>query len=106
MSGIYAADGSINITVVDGSSYTGLYAADGSFNVVLAPGSSPVGAYAPCGALYVTATPGTSVPLRAADGSLYVNDTGSGFNIGQRVTVVSGSLHPGGSGVYFYYLGF
>jgi len=54
MSGFYAADGSINISVVDGSTYTGLYAANGSINVVLAPGTGNVGAYAPCGGWWVT----------------------------------------------------
>ncbi len=72
MSGLYAADGSMNVTVVSGLSFTGLYAADGSINVIISPGSSFVGAYHPCGAWYVTVSPGTLVPIRAPDGSLYV----------------------------------
>jgi hypothetical protein len=91
---LYAADGSLNVTVVAGSSYTGLYAADGSLNVIAAPGGSYVGAYHACGALYVTpVTDNTLRSIRAADGSLYVTNTGMpGKNQGQPVTVVSGSL--------------
>lgn len=90
----YAANGSINVSVVSGTSYTGGYAADGSMNVILAPGSSYVGAYHPCGAHYVTLSPGTLVPIRAPDGSLYVTTTGGmpPINSGQPVTVVSGSF--------------
>jgi hypothetical protein len=88
----FAADGSWNVTVVDGSTYTGLHASDGSYNVIKSPGNAYVGATHPCGALYVTTSPGTLVPLRAPDGSLYVQNAGSFINSGQPVTVVSGSL--------------
>lgn len=105
--GYYAANGSINISVVDGSTYTGLMAADGSVNVVVSTGSSYVGAYHPCGAWYVTVSPGTLVPLRAPDGSLYVSTAGMpSTNQGQPVTVVSGSLSPGTTGPYYVYLFF
>lgn len=96
--GLYAADGSINVTVVAGNVYTGLYAADGSWNVIKPPGGVYVGAYHPCGALYVTPTPGTLVPIRAPDGSLYVQNTGVLKDSGQPVTVVSGSLFGPGVG--------
>lgn len=97
MAGIYAANGSINVTVVDGTARTGLYAADGSWNVVVATGLTPVGAYHPCGALWVTPVFSitTPLPFRAPDGSMYVVDgTTSGKSVasGQPVTVVSGSL--------------
>lgn len=101
----YAADGSINISVVDGNSYTGLYAADGSINVVVSPGGSQVGIYAPCGAWYVTVSPGTLIPRQAPDGSLYVN-TSLAQDGSQSVTVTSGSLTPGSSGPYYAYLFF
>jgi hypothetical protein len=94
----YAADGSMNVTVVDGLSYTGLHAADGSINVILAPGGTYVGAYHPCGAWYVTVAPVEVTrpnPIRAPDGSLNVS-VSPYTNGGQRVTVVSGSLTPGG----------
>ncbi|SRR6266849_9640215 len=94
----YAADGSINVSVVAGSSLTGRLAADGSLNVILSPGSSQVGATHPCGAAYVTVSPGTLTPLRAPDGSMYVTNTGMPpSDKGQPATVVSGSLFgPGG----------
>lgn len=96
--GLYAANGSINVTVVTGSVYTGLYAPDGSINVIASSGSIYVGAYHPCGAWWVTVSPGTLIPLRAPDGSLYVTNAGMpSSNKGQPVTVVSGSLFgPGG----------
>lgn len=88
-----AADGSINVSVVDGSTFTGLHAADGSVNVVVSDGSVSRGMYHPCGGWWVTVSPGTLVPLRAPDGSLYVSQSGMpSTNFGQPVTVVSGSL--------------
>jgi hypothetical protein len=93
--GLYATNGSINVTVVNGSTRTGAVAADGSWNVILAPGGTFVGAYHPCGARYVTLSPGTFVPIQAPDGSLYVDDVNApSKNTGQPVTVVSGTLHP------------
>lgn len=98
--GLYATDGSLNISVVDGLSYTGVYSADGSVNVIVSDGSTYVGAYHPCGAWWVTVSPGTTTPLRAPDGSLYVN-TSLAKDGSQSVTVVSGSLTPPGSGFYY-----
>lgn len=95
MSGLYAANGSFNITVVDGSTITGVYAADGSINVVVSGGNAGGKAYHPCGAWYVTEASSGPVPIRAPDGSLYVTTT-SNLNQGQRVTVVSGALSGGG----------
>lgn len=93
MAGLYAADGSMNVTVVSGSTYTGIYAADGSRNVIKSPGGTYVGAYHPCGAWYVTTNTSGFVPIRAPDGSLYVTNTGMpSTDQGQPVTVVSGSL--------------
>jgi len=96
MAGYYAADGSMNVTVVDGLTRTGIYAADGSINVVLAPGGTYVGAYHPCGAWWVTVSLGTLTSIRAPDGSLYVSDAstqgGISENSGQPVTVVTGTL--------------
>jgi hypothetical protein len=91
--GIYATDGSINVTVVDGTAFTGLYADDGSWNVILAPGDTFSGAQAACGALYVTVGTGETEEIKAPDGSLYVQETPYTGN-GQRVTVVSGTLTP------------
>lgn len=103
---LYATDGSVNVTVVNGSTSTGIYASDGSINVVVATGGIYLGAYHPCGAWWVTVAPTPSVvpnPLRAPDGSLYVSVTPF-TNGGQHVTVVSGSLTPGGSYIPTYYI--
>lgn len=101
-SGWYASDGSMNVTVVPGTSYTGLHALDGSVNVVLSSGGTYVGAYHPCGAWWVTDNTSTVSSVRAADGSL--NISASPYKTGtQHVTVVSGGIS---SGLYYYYLGF
>lgn len=96
MSGLFANDGSWNVTVVSGSSYTGLMASDGSVNVVASPGNSIVGAYHPCGALYVTKiTSAPSVPsIRAIDGSLNVSTSTYVIPNSQKITVVGGSFGP------------
>lgn len=101
---LYATDGSINVTVVAGSSFTGLYAADGSINVIASSGGSFVGLHHPCGALYVTPITSTSFsPIYAVDGSLNVTNTGMpSKDQGQPVTVVSGSLFgPVVTGAYY-----
>lgn len=87
----YAADGSTNITVVDGSTQTGIYAADGSFNCIVSDGLSFKGRYHPCGAFYVTSSPGGINSSRAPDGSLYVQESPYTSG-GMKVTVVSGVL--------------
>ena len=107
----YAIDGSMNVTVVSGTSYTGLQAADGSINVIVSPGNSYVGLYHPCGAYYVTPVTDTSFrTLYAPDGSLYVTNTGTpSNNQGTPVTVVSGTLFgppPVDNHPTYYILGF
>lgn len=97
MSGIRAADGSLNVTVVSGSSLTGLYAADGSINVVLSPASGYVGAYHPCGAWYVTRVTSGINGYYAADGSMNVAESPYTSTGAVRVTAVSGSLSSGGT---------
>ena len=50
--GVYAADGTINVTILlDENTWTGLYAENGSVNVVDGAG---IGGMSPCGALNVT----------------------------------------------------
>lgn len=90
--GVYAADGSLNVTVVSGSSLTGLYAANGSINVVQAVGTLPCGAYHPCGAWWVTTVTSGLVGYYAADGSMNVAESPYTAHGAVRVTVVSGSL--------------
>lgn len=67
---LYSADGTINTTVVDGSTFTGLYAADGSINVVL-DDTTYKGVYHPCGAFRVNSGTGSSV--YDASGAYYSN---------------------------------
>lgn len=98
---LYAADGSLNITVIAGGTYTGLYAANGSMNVKISPGGFQVGIYSPEGACYVTVIPSSftlPLPFNAPDGSMYISQsTGMGQNPaygsgqGVRVTVVGGT---------------
>lgn len=104
MTGVYASDGSMDITVVSGSTRTGIYAPDGSIYVVVATGLTYVGAYHPCGAWWVTVAPSGVHGIRAPDGSLYVSTTPF-TNGGQRVNVISGSLTSGYVPTY-YILGF
>lgn len=87
-----AADGSINVTVVSGSTRTGVMAADGSLNIIKSAGTSPVGAYHPCGAMYVSLPGAATKSIKAADGSMNVSKSGAYFSGTQRVTVVSGVL--------------
>lgn len=96
-SGVYAQDGSLRVTVVDGSSHVGMYASDGSINVKKSNGSSDRGFYHwASGAVLVTVRSSAGGGVYAPDGSLYVSE--SPFVYGsQRVTVVSGSLSGGGS---------
>lgn len=86
MAGLYAADGSWNVTNVIGDVYTGLYAADGSINIISSsPGS---GAYHACGALRTTSSGETILPRQAPDGSLYITDEGLN-NGAQKVTILA-----------------
>lgn len=86
-----AADGSTNVTVVDGSTYVGTTAPDGSLNVILADGTVRAGAIHNSGAWNVTVSDGSSMSMKAPDGSLYIQESPYTSN-GQKVTVVSGSL--------------
>lgn len=102
MAGVYAADGSMNVTVVDGLTITGIYAADGSINVVLASsgGGGYLGAYHPCGAWWVTLVTSGLQGKRAPDGSLNVEESPFPGTGATRVTAVLGSLSPAGSGFF------
>lgn len=101
---LYASDGSINISVVDGSTYTGLQASDGSYYVVVSDGSTWRGTHHPCGGWWVTVSPTNNNYLYASDGSYNVSETPF-TNNGMHVTVVSGSLTPvvAGSPTYYIY---
>lgn len=89
MSGLYAADGSLNVSVVAGTSFTGLYAADGSWNII--HDTTNNGPYHPCGALRVTHVTTNQTDIYAADGSLNVSVSPYVTN-SRNITVVSGVL--------------
>lgn len=92
--GVYAADGSFRVTVVDGTTYVGTYAPDGSLNVKVR--SDETGYYDQSGAMLVTVKSVASASLYTNNGSIYVS-TSPYVHGSVRVTVVSGSLSGGGS---------
>jgi len=92
MAGLYAANGSWNITVVDGTTMKHLYAPDRSINVFQTTGLTPVGAYHKCGALNVTKVTSGQKHRYAPDGSTNITISPFVSNGAQRVTVVSGVL--------------
>jgi len=84
--GRYAADGSVRITIVSGSTYTGLYAADGSMNLVLEDGAL----YHPCGAVRGVMVYSGDRGLHTPSGAFFIDgydqsfsnlETEDGFNI-------------------------
>lgn len=93
----YATDGSLNIRVVDGSSYTGRYATDGSTYVVVTAGSSLTGMNHPSGAMNVVNTDSGVLSILHPSGGMYVSDSPHATGA-TRVTVISGSLDGGGGG--------
>jgi len=87
----YAADGSMNVTVVDGLTITGIQAADGSTNVVQRDGLSLVGSQHPCGA-YNIVNDGTSVGYYHTSGALNISQFGAYRENTVKVTAVSGVI--------------
>lgn len=89
----YLEDGSVPISVRDGTTKVTFFAADGSINVVQSTGAmnDNIGQYHPCGALNVRVSPGAGVGTYAPNGAQYISETddndGSLF-----VTVVTGAL--------------
>lgn len=113
---LYAADGSYNVTVVSGSTYTGLHAPDGSYNVVVVDGSAitglyhkcgaynviqyvsgPASYYAPCGAIMVSQTPYVSGTMKVT--GLAVATGGISFVSGYPLDSVTGVTITGAYGV-------
>lgn len=87
---LYAANGNINVTVVNGSTFVGAYAPDGSLNVVEDTGSTLTGVIHPSGALNVRLTTSDVFSRHHPNGSVYVATNGS--KGAMSVNVVSGSL--------------
>lgn len=71
---LYAADGSTNVTVVDGNTRVGRQAADGSINVVVTDGTTLTGVQHPSGALNVVVATGAQQG-QAPSGALYVSNS-------------------------------
>lgn len=92
--GRYAADGSIRVTVVLGTSYTGLYANDGSMNVVDEVGSL----YHPCGAIRGIAALGTYTGLYSPSGALYMDGLTALPSTGNNLIWASGNNLLWGTG--------
>lgn len=92
--GQYAADGSINVTVVSGATTVGRVAADGSLNVVSTGTASATvrSVNHPSGATWVTLDNTGPNSANAADGTMNVTTTPYAGKGAERVTVVSGSL--------------
>ena len=91
MAAIAAIDGTTNVTVVTGASYTGFYAPNGSMNVVQRDGTTLVGRYHPCGAINVFLSTGNSGHNHVS-GSMNVSKNGAFVEGTRKVTVVSGVL--------------
>lgn len=88
-----AADGSWNVTVVDGTTLVGQTAADGSLNVIEATPGTRSGSYHACGAAYViNAESDWPLPSRSPEGALYVQESPYPNTTIQKVTAVTGSL--------------
>jgi hypothetical protein len=73
--GVTAADGSMRVTLVLGTTYTGYYAADGSVNVVKEDGSL----YHPCGAIRGI-VPYGGLGLHTPSGAFYMDGLDQSFN--------------------------
>lgn len=90
--GLYAADGSYNVTAVTGATYTGLYALDGSLNVVQKDGTILTGLYHPCGAYNVVLYSSGEARIQHSSGAYLISKAGAYVPNTMRVTVVSGSI--------------
>lgn len=84
--GRYATDGSVRVTIVDGTAYTGLYALDGSLNFVLEDGSL----YHTCGAVRGVMVYSGNKGLHTPSGAFFIDgydqsfsnlETEDGFNL-------------------------
>ena len=91
---LFNADGKVNVTQVDGSTYTGVYAADGSYNVVVDDVSN-FGVMHPCGAYRINSSDGTT--YYDPTGAIYANRfMGPGIDLEDINTYIP----------TYYYLGF
>lgn len=84
MSGFYADDGTVNVTIVDGTTAVKLQAADGSLNIIESDGNEGPLQH-PCGAIRVTNANGDRV--HHPDGSWYKNQV-----FGHGITIIAGAF--------------
>lgn len=78
---IYNTDGTIKVTITDGSTRTGLQAADGSYYAVLNDGSELTGIQHASGGLNAVLLSSPSLSFQAPNGSLYVTQTEDGYSL-------------------------
>lgn len=88
---LYNADGKVNVTQVNGSTWTGLYASDGSINVVV-DDAAHYGVFHPCGAYRLNSSiSGTS--YYDTTGAIYANML---FGVGADPADISGGASTAG----------
>lgn len=75
--GLYDSNSNIRVTPVSGSALTGLHAADGSINIILDDGANK-GIIHPCGAMRVNSSAGTT--YYDPSGAVYLNQLLGGHN--------------------------
>lgn len=75
----YNSSGQINLTSVNGSTYTGRYASDGSTYIVINDGTQLTGFNHPCGAVNAVVTTSPS-SFQHPNGSMYVVNTIDGYH--------------------------
>jgi hypothetical protein len=94
---LYADDGSLRITVVNGTTLTGLNAPDGSMYVVEGNPAIHRGLYHPCGAMLVKVnadSTSSSIPAYSPEGFRNISLAPFGTTItgAMRCTIVSGAF--------------
>lgn len=89
---LYNADGQMNLTAVDGLTYTGASAPDGSYYIVLNNGLTYTGYRHPCGAINAVVNE-TTTNASAPNGSIYVRTQVDG--VGYTPSTVLGRAASG-----------
>lgn len=86
MAGLYAADGSYNVTVVDGTAFVGVYAPDGSYNVTVINQATPQETARALSTWYVADASAAQVSLTGSTSETVL----------KTVTIPANSLGPNG----------
>ena len=90
MAGLYAADGTYNVNVVNGATFVGRQGSNGGLNVFQVPGTSFTGFQHVSGALNVFNAVGGEEKYQHACGAHII--TNSGKHNARAVTVLTGVL--------------